>query len=181
MPYVLVLIPITKLHGFVFKACKQKIRLDPDQLSVSICCWIQRSIACLLSELIFSMLTRFLNFFFTCTCLCCKRVSFKCVYRICKTLGCCLKAHFVDPLCQARVQPGASLSPRATGSITPGRAQPAQANGLHMLWLYCLCPRSIDTQQTGCRAFSAFFLNLVFCFSSSASSSILLSRAVFLS
>lgn len=42
--------------------------------------------------------------------MCCKRVSFKCVYRICKTLGCCLKAHFVDPLCQARVQPGASLS-----------------------------------------------------------------------
>lgn len=58
------LIPITKLHGFDFKACKQKIRLDPDQLSVSIYCWIQRSIACLLSELIFSMLTRFLIIFF---------------------------------------------------------------------------------------------------------------------
>lgn len=112
-PYVFVLIPITKLHGFDFEACKQKIRLYPDHLSVSICCWIQRSIACLFSELIFSMLTRFFNVFFfsfTCTCLCCKRVSFKCVYRICKTLGCCLKAHFVDPLCQARVQPGASLS-----------------------------------------------------------------------
>lgn len=45
-----------------------------------------------------------------CTCSCCKRVSYKCVYSFCKTLCCCLKAHFLDPLYQARVWPRASPS-----------------------------------------------------------------------
>lgn len=94
-----------EVHGSDFKARKQNVSFDPDQLSVSIRWCTQHSIACLLSELIFSMLTCF-----KCTCLCCKRVSFKCVYRVCKALGCCLKVRFVDPLCQARVGPGASLS-----------------------------------------------------------------------
>lgn len=93
-----------KVHGSDFKARKQKVCFDPDQ-SLSIFFFTQHFIACLFSELIFSMLTCF-----KCTCLCCKRVSFKCVYRDCKALGCCLKAHFVDPLCQARVLPAASLS-----------------------------------------------------------------------
>lgn len=37
-------------------------------------------------------------------------MSFECVYRVYKALGCCLKVLFVDHLCQARVRPGASLS-----------------------------------------------------------------------
>lgn len=41
-----------------------------------------------------------------------------------------------------------------------------------MLWLCCLCPRTIDTQQTGCRRVFAFFLNLK-PFSSSVSASLL--------
>lgn len=72
-----------------------------------------------------------------------------------------LTAHLVDPLCQARVEPGASLSTGHRLDHSPAHA--AQANELHMAAGLHLQP--LDTQQTGCSIASSFSLSPVFCFS----------------
>lgn len=65
----------------------------------------QRFITCLPFELIFSILVTL------CTCFCCKRVSHKRVYSVCKDPVLLFKSTlFLDLLCQARVWPRASLS-----------------------------------------------------------------------
>lgn len=95
-----------------------------------------------------------------CTCLCCKRLSFKCVYGLFKALGCCVKTEFVDPSCRARVQTWASFSagpPAPTGSVLIGLCRQIVSI------CFCLSSWIIDIQQTGCR--TSFFLRAVFCFS----------------
>lgn len=54
-----------------------------------------------------------------CTCLCCKRVSLKCVYGVCSALGCCFKCIIWIPYTRHVFGPE-RLSPWATGSISPG-------------------------------------------------------------